>query len=243
MCMVEWAFIYTYDRWINHTLIRLDMVLLIANAKGGVGKTSLATSILAELAKTRAVIGVDLDAANMAASAIWSKPRSEEQGKFYYLSGDILPELQAVANDYDEVVIDAGGYDNAELRAAMVVADIILVPLRVGANSNIEGFRNTVDLIAEINRTREKKARVLGVVTAAPHIGSTPELNRAIQEIVDDSNIDSVSVTIGDRTWYGRAFDAYLGLTEYESPSSRDKRYVQTAQDEFMKLFKEIYSV
>ncbi|WP_151825578.1 nucleotide-binding protein [Acinetobacter ursingii] len=219
------------------------MILLIANSKGGVGKTSLATSILAELAKTKAVIGIDLDSANKAASSLWSSQRTEQDGKFYYLSGDILNEISSAANEYDEVVIDAGGYDNTELRTAMLLADVILVPLRIGANSNIEGFRNTSDLIAEISKTRESKPKVYGVVTAAPHIGSTPELNRAIQEIIDDPIIEPVAVTLGDRTWYSRAFDAYKGLTEYESPVSRDKRYVETAQAEFMKLFEEIYNV
>lgn len=218
------------------------MILLIANSKGGVCKTSLATSFLAELAKTKATIGVDLDSANKTASAIWSKERTEEQGKFYYLSGDITSELQNAREDYDEVVIDAGGYDNKELRTAMLFADVVLIPLKVGANSNIEGFRNTVDLQVQINATREKPAKIYGVITAAPHIGSTPELNRAIQEIVDEPAAETLPVTIGDRTWYGRALDANLGLTEYESPNPRDRKYVSIAQNEFMKLFEAIYN-
>lgn len=219
------------------------MILLIANSKGGVGKTSLATSFLAEMAKNNAVIGVDLDSANKAASEIWSSQRTEEQGKFYYMSGNILDELKNAGREYDHVVIDAGGYDNAELRSAMVVADVILVPLKVGANSNIEGFRNTVDLIASINKTRENKARVLGVVTGKPHIGSTPEIDRAINEIVEEPNIESVNTIIGDRTWYGRAYDSYQGLTELEPENHREKKYIDIAKDEFLNLFNEVMNV
>ncbi|HAV5548424.1 TPA: hypothetical protein JI101_16580 [Acinetobacter baumannii] len=218
------------------------MILLIANSKGGVGKSSLATSILAELAKTRSVIGVDLDSSTKTASEIWSKDRTEEQGKFYYLSGDIKPELELAREDYDDTVVDGGGLDNKEVRTAMLLADVVLIPLRVGANSNIEGFRNTVDLQVEINATREKPAKIYGVVTCAPHIGMTPELNRAIQEIVDEPAAETLPVTIGDRTWYGRALDANLGITEYESPNPRDRKYVEIAQKEFMKLFEAIYN-
>lgn len=218
------------------------MILLIANYKGGVCKTSLAVSILAELAKTKAVIGVDLDATNKTASKLWSANRSEEQGRFYYLDGEKVQEhLLAARDDYDEVVIDAGGFDSEELRRAMFVADVILVPLRVGSNANIEGFRDTSDLIADVIKVRATAPRVLGVITSAPHVGSKPELERAIQEIVDDPLIEPVGVTIGDRTWYGRAVDAGQGLTEYESPSHRDKRYVDIAVKEFMGLFGEIY--
>ncbi|WP_417211989.1 hypothetical protein [Acinetobacter venetianus] len=219
------------------------MILLVANSKGGVGKTSLATSILAELAKTKAVIGVDLDSANRTAADVWSSQRTEEQGRFYFLSGDIKEEILTAANDYDDVVIDAGGYDNAELRAAMLVADVILVPLRVGANSNIDSFRKTVELIEEVNKYREKESvKVFGVVTATPQIGSNAEVERAIQEIIEDPLAQPLSVTIGDRSWYGRAFDAYLGLTEYESPNPRDKKYVEKAKTEFMAMMKEIFS-
>ena len=217
------------------------MILLTANSKGGVCKTSLATSILAELAKTKAVIGIDLDSANKTASNIWSSQREESQGRFYHLSGDIKAELLRVREEYDEVVIDAGGFDTQEMRQSMLVADVILVPLRVGANSNIDGFRNTVDLIAEINQTREKPARVLGVITAAPHVGSSAELNRAIDELISEPTIEQAETKIGDRSWYGRAFDAYQGLTEYTSPVHRDKGYVDKAVNEFMGLLKAIY--
>lgn len=216
------------------------MILLIANAKGGVGKTSLATSFLAELAKEYAVIGVDLDSANKSASEFWSENRTELQGKFYYISGDIKAELEKSGQEYDHMVIDAGGYDNTELRASMAVADRILVPLRVGANSNISGFWKTVDLISSINKTRKQKAKVFGVITCTPHVGSKPEIERAIQGIIDEPNIESVETTIGDRTWYGRAFDAGLGLTELEPENHREKKYIDIAKNEFIQLFNEV---
>jgi len=201
------------------------MILVIANSKGGVGKTSLATSILAEIAKTKSVIGIDLDSANYTASSVWSSERTEEQGIFHPLNGEIMDDLLGAK----------------EGRQAMLVADTILVPLRIGANSNIDSFRKTVDLIAEINQTRETPARVMGVITAAPHIGSNAEVDRAIMEIVNEPTVEPAATKIGDRNWYGRAFDAFQGITEYTSPSARDRGYVDKAKAEFMGLFKEIY--
>ncbi|WP_336939369.1 hypothetical protein [Acinetobacter modestus] len=219
------------------------MIILVANLKGGVGKTSLATSILAEIAKEQAVIGVDLDVANQTASQFWSSQRTEVEGRFYPLSGDIKPALLDAKKDYDHVVIDGGGYDSSELRIAMLLADIILIPLRVGANSNIDSFRKTAEIVEEVIKLRDKNqgaVRVLGVVTAAPHIGSNAEVDRATLEIVNDPTVQTVSVRLGDRSWYGRAFDAYKGITEYVSPVSRDQRYVDKAKDEFLELFKEL---
>ncbi|WP_151710780.1 nucleotide-binding protein [Acinetobacter brisouii] len=223
------------------------MLLLIANSKGGVGKTSLATSLLAEVAKTKSAIGIDLDSANKSASKLWSANRTEEQGKFYHLAGDIYDKLTELKANYDEVIIDAGGYDTQELRHAMLAADTVLIPLRVGANLNIEGFRNVAELADEVIRIKKEKGEVppsvVGVVTCAPHLGSSPELDRAIQEIVNDPTVSPLGATIGDRVWYGRAVDAGLGLTEYQSPKPRDKAYVDAAVTEFLKVFKEIYNV
>lgn len=215
------------------------MILLIANPKGGVCKTSLATSILAELAKTKAVIGVDLDSANKAASSEWSAARNETQGKFYYLSGDIRDQLTAAANDYDELVIDAGGFDNEEFRQSIAVADVVLIPLLVGSTANIIGMRKVAEIIEQLRVGNEP--RVIGVATKAPHLGSSPELNRAIDEILNDPLVQSCGTTIGDRVWYGRAYDEGKGITELVGFNNREQKLIDVAVREFKILFEDIY--
>lgn len=214
-------------------------VLLIANSKGGVCKTSLATSILAELSKSKAVIGVDLDSANKSASGDWSKNRTEDQGKFYYLSGDITSELKKAADDYDEVVIDAGGFDNEEFRRAVAVADVVLIPLLVGSTANILGMRKVAGIIEEIRKDAPPK--VFGVATKAPNLGKSVELSRVIDEILEDPLVEPCSVTIGDRVWYGRAYDESKGITELEGINSREQRLIDVAGKEFLTLFNDIY--
>lgn len=215
------------------------MMLLVANSKGGVGKTSLATSILAELAKTKAVIGVDLDSVNKAASEEWSKNRTEEQGRFYYLSGDITQEIEGAKNDYDEVVVDCGGFDNEEFRRAIAITDVVLIPLLVGSTSNIEGLRKVAEVIESIRPNNLPK--VYGVTTKAPNFGTSPELDRAINELVNDPLVTPSPVAIGDRIWYTRAFDEAKGITEIEPIKRSEAAYISKAQDEFLKLFNFIY--
>lgn len=215
------------------------MILLVANPKGGVCKTSLATSILAELAKEKGVVGVDLDSANKSASAEWSQKRSEVDGRFYYLSGDIKDKLIEISQDYDEVVIDAGGFDNTEYRQAISVADVVLIPLLVGSNSNIEGLRKVAEMVEQIRP--ENLPKVYGVVTKAPNHTTTPELERAINEIVSDQLVTPCPTVIGDRTWYSRAFDEGIGLTELKPIKRNEVKYIAAAQKEFLTLFNFIY--
>ena len=215
------------------------MLILIANSKGGSHKTSLATSILAELAKDNAVCGIDLDGVNKAASK-WSEGRDETQGKFYYLSGDIKEELARVRDDYDHVVVDAGGFDNVEIRTAMALADVVLIPLKVGSLDNIEGFRNIVDLVYEFQPIKATQAKVFGVVVGAKAVGGGAEVKRAFEEIKAYDVVTPAKTYISDRIWYGRAVDAKQGLTEYESPEPKDTRLVNMAKEEFKALLKEI---
>lgn len=214
-------------------------ILLVANSKGGVGKTSLATSILAELAKNYAVIGVDLDSANKAASQVWSENRNEEEGKFYYMSGDIRNGVIKASKEYDHIVVDCGGFDNEEFRQAISLADTILVPLLVGSSANILGMRKVAGIIEEIRG--EEFDKVYGVAIKAPNLGNSVELNRVIDEILQDPLIKPCSTTIGDRVWYGRAYDEGKGLTELEGLNGREQRLIDIAKNEFMVLFNDLY--
>lgn len=217
------------------------MLILIANSKGGSHKTSLATSILAELAKDFTVCGIDLDPANKAAQR-WSEGRDETQGKFYFLSGDIKDELKRVREDYDHVVVDAGGFDNVEIRTAMELADMVLIPVKVGSLDNIEGYRNISDLVAEFQPLKDNQAKAYGVVVGARPVGGQAERARVQAEIGDDPYVTLTKAVIADRIWYGRAVDMKQGLTEYVSPDIKDARAVSNAQAEFMELFKELFA-
>lgn len=216
------------------------MITLIANSKGGVGKTALATSIVAEISKRDyAVIGVDLDSVNKSASNEWSVDRKEEQGKFYYLSGDIQKELLDAKADYDEVVIDAGGYDNEEFRRAVALADVVLIPVLVGSASNIIGMQTVAQIIEKIRPNNPP--RVVAVPTRAPNRGNPPELKRAWEEIDNDPLAERAPVDISDRSWFVRAFDAGLGVTELQLTSRADIKYSDLAKQEINTLINFIY--
>jgi chromosome partitioning protein len=217
------------------------MLILVANSKGGSHKTSLATSILAELSKDFAVCGIDLDPANKAAQR-WSETRDETQGKFYFLSGDIKSELTRVRDDYDHVVVDAGGFDNVEIRTAMLLADMVIIPVKVGSLDNIEGYRNISDLVAEFQPVKPTPAKCYGVVVGAKSIGGGAERDRVLAEIGSDPYVTLANTVIADRIWYGRAVDMKVGLTEYVSPEPKDARHVNIAKAEFLELFKELFA-
>lgn len=110
------------------------MVIVIGSTKGGSGKTTLATNLVAiDVGRGNDVLLVDTDKQGSASN--WGAVREEANvprvsimQKFGGLS--LTRELQALSNKYKRVYVDAGGYDSESLRSSLLVASKILIPLR-----------------------------------------------------------------------------------------------------------------
>ena len=110
------------------------MIVLIGGEKGGTGKTTIATN-LAQMraARGRDVLLVDTDKQESASA--WAGLRAEEGIEptitaVQKLGKNITRDLLDLAKRYDDLVIDAGGRDSFELRAALVAAEQIFIPVQ-----------------------------------------------------------------------------------------------------------------
>lgn len=109
------------------------MIILIGSQKGGCGKSTLATNIAAALA----VNGKDVmlvDADKQGSSSNWFLDRSENKKLPPVHSvqkyDDVRASVLDLAKRYEYVIIDAAGRDSIELRTAMMIANIIVMPVR-----------------------------------------------------------------------------------------------------------------
>lgn len=212
------------------------MIYLIANSKGGVGKTTIATSLSAELNRQKkSVVGVDLDSNE--SSVFWSENREDDNGKFYRLTGNIENEIIKVKDDYDDIVIDSGGYDSVESRSAMMVADVLIAPLKMGSQ-DVKGLYSLLDVVSEVNKVREQPLKVKAVITMAPSLDNSRELKELIatlNELKDELTL--CNTIIRNRVAYIRAYRDNVGVTELDNNHSN-----KPAINEFLAFFKEISS-
>lgn len=112
------------------------MVVVVANEKGGTGKTTIATN----LAILRAQQGADVllvDADPQGSASEFVRVREDEQVcptiTSVAVSGrGVSSEVRKLIPKYQDIVIDAGGRDSAGLRSALVVADVLIVPFLAG---------------------------------------------------------------------------------------------------------------
>jgi chromosome partitioning protein len=110
------------------------MILVVGHTKGGVGKRALATNIAAILAgQGRDVLLIDGDEQGSAATfaAIRAERQDVARIATVQLQGRALyQEVPKLASKYDEIVIDVGGRNTYSLRAALIVADAVLIPFQ-----------------------------------------------------------------------------------------------------------------
>jgi chromosome partitioning protein len=109
------------------------MILTVGNTKGGVGKTTLALNI----AIARALAGknvwlIDADLQDTAKTAIAARAEAEIEPAISfakYPEATLLrSQVRQQADRFDDVIIDVGGRDTGALRAAIFLADVLLVP-------------------------------------------------------------------------------------------------------------------
>ena len=133
------------------------MILVVGHTKGGVGKTTVAVNLAIALAMSgRSVHLVDADSQGTAALA--SEVRASA-GLVPPLPCSVCPDGAALRQHVegvaaaDVVVIDAGGRDSAALRAALLVADVLLVPYQP-RSFDVGALHDVAALVADAEQRR-----------------------------------------------------------------------------------------
>jgi chromosome partitioning protein len=181
------------------------MILAVANVKGGAGKTTLATN----LAVARAIAGRDVllvDADNQGSSADFTALRTEQMGNAGYavarlLGREVRSEVGKMRTKFDEIIIDVGGRDSEGLRAALTVADTVLIPV-LPSSFDVWSFSSMVSLAREA-RAINPDLRVLAVLNAADAQGSD---NRDARDLLRETeDVEALPCQLGRRKAYRNA--------------------------------------
>ena len=145
------------------------MILVLANTKGGVGKSTLAINIaIMRSLGGRDVLLVDGDEQRTALD--FTELREQLVGKAGYtavaLHGAALrTQVRQLIPKYDDIVIDVGGRDTGSLRAALTVANAVLIPVQP-RSFDIWAVGQIAELVREAREINDT-LRALVVLNAA----------------------------------------------------------------------------
>lgn len=217
------------------------MIVLFANDKGGVGKTTNAVN----MAVMRMLAGHDVllaDCDQQRTASNWCSLRStiEPPVKSFQrvqLTGaDVAQELVNLSTRYGDVIIDTHGSDSVEMRQAMTIADVVVMPLQA-SQFDLWGVSRMMQVVRNIEATwpAGQKMNLKAMITCA-----NPKGQKDIQELretLQQSNIPLMNTTVFSRLIYSRM--GKLGLAIVESKRKADPKGM--AVEEMKGVYKEIF--
>jgi chromosome partitioning protein len=199
------------------------MILAVGNVKGGVGKTTLAVNLTIALARlNREVLLVDGD--EQATALEFTELRTEKAGKPGYTAvalqgAAIRTQVRQLAPKYADVVIDVGGRDTGSLRAALTVAEVVLIPVKP-RSFDLWGGDQTAELVREAREVNDQ-LRAVVVLNEADAQGKDNEA--AAEALREVKGLELAPTFIIRRKAFPNAAAAGLSVLEYDDPKARDE--------------------
>jgi len=191
------------------------MIVVLAQTKGGVGKSTLAVN----LAIARSLGGGDtllVDADEQATATDFTALRTERLGNPGYtaisLTGvAVRTHILRLAPKYQDIIIDAGGRDTTSLRAALTVADTALIPFQP-RSFDLWTLDKILSLLTEAKGYRETPLRALTVLNFADPSGADNAQAAAV--LSAHSELTYLPTSIGRRKAFPNAAATGLGVVE-----------------------------
>ncbi len=211
------------------------MILVAGGTKGGSGKTTIATT----LAIMRAAAGRDvllIDANDQETASDFTVLRNERlPGGAGYTSikltgSAVRTETQRLVSKYDDVIVDTGGRDTASQRAALTVAEVLLVPC-LPRSFDIWTLEKVAQLVRDIRSVNPALQAYTFLNRADP---AGPDNDEAVEVLREAAALAFLETPIGARKAFGKAAAQGLAVTELKPP---DEKAIQEMQALFGAVF------
>ena len=212
------------------------MIIVVGGIKGGSGKTTVATNLAVMGAKERDVLLIDADDQETATDFTILRNETLPEGAGYTgikLTGPaVRTETQRLSNKYDTILIDTGGRDTASQRAALSVANILLVPF-IPRSFDIWTLEKVSTLVEEMRSANPDLETYIFINRADPRGPDNEDTAEALKEA---TSLQFIHTPLGSRKAYSNA--AAQGLSVIELKPQDPK-----ATEEMFTLYQRVFNV
>lgn len=194
-------------------------IISIAQAKGGVGKSTICANLAVTLSKSAKVLMVDCDSPQNSLSA-WFQVRSdlyEDTGlRLEQVSSPshLTKVLETHKNDYDYILIDGAPHVNSLVRAMLLASHLVVVPL---APSSVEiwSFASFEKLIEDASKLNSSLQTKICWNRVRRRVKSSDEI---IRNVAKDSKLTALKSVLTFRVAYMDSFAQGCSVFEWSDP-------------------------
>lgn len=210
-------------------------IIELASQKGGPGKTTAVINMAAELARLgHDVLVVDADQGTQSASR-WVADRAENASlpvvHSIQKTGNIRAALKDLNARYDFVLVDAPGHDSQEMRTALTVADLVIIPVRP-SQLDLDTIPQLLGIIDQA-RDLNPGMKVVGLLSQVPTYSSGKEGDEAKDYLKDFPEIPLIDGQMTLRKVYRDSIPEGKGVVE--SSNSKAAAEMQLLVKEILK--------
>lgn len=192
-------------------------IITVANTKGGVGKTTVALQIaVARAMQGKDVWYVDGDRQQTGLMALTLRESQKVKAQIScasYPNGTLLGRQVLLQVDkWDTIVIDVGGYDSTQLRTAIGVCDVLIIPFQP-RTFDTWALSQMSSVVEEVSVQRKGDVPAYAILNCADPSDSADNRD-SISALADYPNIQFLDAPLCRRKAYASASGFGLSVAE-----------------------------
>lgn len=211
------------------------MIVLVGGEKGGSGKSCLAQNIAVFFTKFQNASVLMVDCDPQRTSSDWIQARNNNPDlppiNCVQLYGKIRNDLLSLEDRYDVIIVDCGGQDNLALRAAMSVAEHVLIPLRP-KRRDLKTVPHMEDILTTCKMVNPKM-RASFVITQCPSLPSQANRILEAKEVCDSYCINVLDAITYNRNIYDDSEENGMSVIEIE-PDGKAAAEIKSIAEEML---------
>lgn len=196
----------------------MALIITIANRKGGVGKSTIATNLAVQLGKQGRVLLVDADEQKSAYR--WNEYRQEKLPSIFVLD-NLIDTLEPLNSQYDFIVIDVAGRDSQILRESLLISDKLIIPTQASI-VDLEVLEYVSD---KVNQAHENNPDLNAyvVINKAPTNYRNTESEQAQAYVKQFPMLKLLDTIVHDRKAFRDGFVESLSVSELNDHKAKDE--------------------
>lgn len=209
------------------------MMILVGGEKGGSGKSCLAQNLAVYFAREKKAIVLMVDCDPQRTTSDWIQARNSDPSlpaiNCIQLYGKIRNDLLSLNQHYDYVVVDCGGQDNLALRAAMSVADHVIIPLRP-KRRDLKTVPHMEDMLSTCKMVNPKMLASF-VITQCPSLPNQAGRILEAKEVCSSFGINVLNAVTFNRNVYDDSEELGSSVLEIEPDSKAAAEMIAIAEE------------